>query len=43
LLAGEYGESPPGSDFLMTGHGSLGRVLEQGGDLKVVVDVREAG
>lgn len=28
LLRGEYGEAPPGDDYLITGHESLGRVLE---------------
>lgn len=28
LLAGEYGEAPPGDDFLVIGHESLGRVLD---------------
>ncbi len=27
LLAGAYGEAPPGDDYLITGHESLGRVL----------------
>ncbi|HZQ29374.1 MAG TPA: glucose 1-dehydrogenase [Acidimicrobiales bacterium] len=28
IVAGHYGEPPPGSDFLVLGHESLGRVLE---------------
>lgn len=28
ILAGEYGEPPPGADYLVLGHESLGRVLE---------------
>jgi threonine dehydrogenase-like Zn-dependent dehydrogenase len=28
IVAGEYGEAPPGSDHLVIGHESLGRVLE---------------
>jgi glucose 1-dehydrogenase len=28
LLQGLYGEAPPGSDFLITGHESLGRVVQ---------------
>src|SRR5437868_12675114 len=30
LLSGAYGEAPTGSDYLITGHESLGRVLEPG-------------
>jgi len=50
INAAEYGEAPPGSDFLVLGHESLGRVLEVGnnvsefrpGDL-VVATVRRPG
>lgn len=28
LMAGTYGEAPPGDDYLVTGHESLGRVVE---------------
>jgi glucose 1-dehydrogenase len=28
IIAGEYGEAPPGSDHLIIGHESLGRVIE---------------
>jgi glucose 1-dehydrogenase len=28
LLRGEYGEAPPGDDYLITGHESLGRVVQ---------------
>ncbi len=28
LLRGEYGEAPPGDDYLITGHESLGHVIE---------------
>jgi threonine dehydrogenase-like Zn-dependent dehydrogenase len=30
INAGEYGESPPGSDFLVIGHENFGRVMEVG-------------
>src|SRR3974390_1520112 len=50
INAAEYGEAPPGCDFLVMGHESLGRVLEVGsgvselrpGDL-VVATVRRPG
>ena len=50
INAAEYGEAPPGSDFLVLGHESLGRVLQVGpkvsefrpGDL-VVATVRRPG
>lgn len=36
IVAGEYGEAPPGEDFLILGHESLGRVAEAppGSDLR---------
>jgi threonine dehydrogenase-like Zn-dependent dehydrogenase len=50
LAAGEYGVAPPGADFLVLGHESLGRVVELGpaaagvslGQL-VVVTIRRPG
>ncbi len=43
LLRGEYGEAPPGDEYLITGHESLGRVVEapagpvQPGELVVAI------
>ena len=33
INAAEYGDAPEGDDFLITGHESLGRVLEVGDDV----------
>src|SRR5919109_5202613 len=30
IVAAEYGQAPPGADFLITGHESLGQVVEVG-------------
>ena len=43
LLGGEYGQAPPGEDYLITGHESLGRVIDapdgtlRRGDLVVAI------
>src|SRR3990170_6543461 len=36
ILRGDYGESPPGDDYLVIGHENFGRVVKapEGGDLK---------
>jgi D-arabinose 1-dehydrogenase-like Zn-dependent alcohol dehydrogenase len=33
INAAEYGAAPPGDDFLVTGHESLGQVVEVGGEI----------
>src|SRR5438094_4281535 len=33
INAAEYGEAPPGDDYLVTGHENLGRVVEVGADV----------
>ncbi|MFN2471549.1 MAG: glucose 1-dehydrogenase [Gaiellaceae bacterium] len=51
INAGEYGAAPPGDDYLVTGHESLGRVLETGPNVRagllpgtyVVATVRRPG
>jgi threonine dehydrogenase-like Zn-dependent dehydrogenase len=50
LHLGRYGQAPPGSDFLVTGHESLGRVVEVGPNVSglvpgdfVVATVRRPG
>jgi len=51
INAAEYGDAPDGADFLITGHESLGRVLEVGNDVPthiapgtiVVASVRRPG
>src|SRR5438045_9538657 len=51
IHAAEYGDAPDGDDFLITGHESLGRVLEVGDDVPshiapgtiVVATVRRPG
>ena len=50
LAAGEYGVAPPGADFLVLGHESLGRVTELGPSVEdvalgqlVVVTIRRPG
>src|SRR3954470_6445901 len=51
INAAEYGDAPDGADFLVTGHESLGRVLEVGNDVPthiapgtiVVASVRRPG
>src|SRR3954470_13061769 len=51
INAAEYGDAPDGADFLVTGHESLGRVLEVGDDVPthiapgtiVVASVRRPG
>ncbi len=50
LIAGEYGDAPPGYDYLVTGHESFGRVVEVGPEVRdlragdyVVLTVRRPG
>jgi threonine dehydrogenase-like Zn-dependent dehydrogenase len=37
INAAEYGAAPPGDDFLVTGHESLGRVVEVGPDVPTTI------
>ncbi|MFL5840010.1 MAG: alcohol dehydrogenase catalytic domain-containing protein, partial [Thermoleophilaceae bacterium] len=37
INAAEYGDAPEGHDFLITGHESLGRVVEVGADVPTTI------
>ena len=37
INAAEYGEAPPGDDYLITGHENFGRVIEVGPDVPSVI------